>query len=64
MVKKISLKDNWQAEMDAETLGRYQEIMNDSKRKAAAIKAAKEKADDLTKRANALKAATSKNKLK
>lgn len=44
----------WQAESDAETMARYEEIMNDSKRKAAAIKVAKDRAADLTKRANAM----------
>lgn len=44
----------WQAESDAETMARYEEIMNDSKRKAAAIKVARDRAADLTKRANAM----------
>jgi hypothetical protein len=44
----------WQAESDAETMARYEEIMNDSKRRAAAIKVAKDRAADLTKRANAM----------
>lgn len=44
----------WQAESDAETMARYEEIMNDSKRKAAAIRVAKDRAADLTKRANAM----------
>lgn len=44
----------WQAESDAETMARYEEIMNDSKRRSAAIKVAKDRAADLTKRANAM----------
>ena len=35
-------------------MARYEEIMNDSKRKAAAIKVARDRAADLTKRANAM----------
>lgn len=53
-----SLKNSWQADMDANTLAEYQAIMSDTKRKNAAIKAAKSKAEDLTKRANALKLAS------
>lgn len=49
---KISEDKKWQADYDAETMARYEEIMSDAKRKAAAIKAAKEKASDLNKRAN------------
>lgn len=44
----------WQAESDAETMARYEEIMNDSKRRAAAIKVAKDRAADLTKRASVM----------
>lgn len=50
--------DSWQAEMDAETLRRYQEIMDNPKRKSAAIKKAASIADDYTKRANALRKAS------
>ena len=35
-------------------MARYEEIMSDSARRNAAIKAAKEKASDLNKRANAM----------
>lgn len=55
MIKMTAMDKKWQAESDAETMARYQEIISDSKRKAAAVKAAKEKAADLTKRANAMK---------
>lgn len=51
-MNKISEDKKWQADYDAETMARYEEIMADAKRKAAAIKAAKEKASDLNKRAN------------
>ena len=44
----------WQAESDADTMARYEEIMADSARKRAAISAAKAKATDLNKRANAM----------
>ena len=44
----------WQAEGDAETMARYEEIMSDSRRKAAAVKIARERATELTKRANAM----------
>ena len=51
-MSKISEDKKWQADYDAETMARYEEIMSDAKRKAAAIKAAKEKASDLNKRAD------------
>lgn len=51
-MNKISEDKKWQADYDAETMARYEEIMADAKRKAAAIKAAKEKASDLNKRAD------------
>ena len=55
MAKSTVFNENrWQAESDAETMARYEEIMNDSKRRAAAIKVAKDRAADLTKRANAM----------
>ena len=44
----------WQAEMDADTMARYEEIMADAKRRSAAVKVAKEKANELNKRANAM----------
>ena len=55
MAKSTAFNEKrWQAESDAETMARYEEIMNDSKRKAAAIRVAKDRAADLTKRANAM----------
>lgn len=44
----------WQAESDAETMARYEEIMNDNTRRNAAIKVAKTRADELNKRASAM----------
>ena len=52
---KLSVDEKkWLAESDAETMARYEEIMADSARRNAAVKAAKEKASDLNKRANAM----------
>lgn len=44
----------WQAESDANTMATYQEIINDKTRMSRAIKVAKSRALDLTKRANAM----------
>ena len=44
----------WQAEQDAETMARYQEIMASASRRNAATKVAREKAAELTKRADAM----------
>ena len=55
----------WQAESDAETMARYEEIMGDSIRRNAAIKMARQKADDLNKRAGAMtRVANTKSKKK
>lgn len=55
MAVKLSTQEKkWQAESDAETMARYQEIISDSSRRNAAIKAAKERAAELTKRAQAM----------
>ena len=63
---KLSVDEKkWQAESDAETMARDEEIMADSARRSAAIKAAKEKASDLNKRASAMsKVASTKSKKK
>lgn len=45
----------WQAESDASTMARYQEIISDKARRNRAIKEANKQASDLTKRANAMK---------
>lgn len=44
----------WQAESDASTMARYQEILGDKSRMQRAIKVAKQQAADLTKRASAM----------
>lgn len=44
----------WQAESDAQTMASYQEIMGDKARMNRAIKVAKSKVADLTKRASAM----------
>lgn len=53
-VKMTADEKKWRAESDAETMARYQEIMQDKTRRAAAIKAAKTKATELSKRAQAM----------
>lgn len=59
MAKKLSIDEKrWQAEEDARTMARYQEIMSDSKRKSAAVAQAKLEAENLQKRANAMKLAS------
>ena len=63
--KMSSQEKKWQAESDAETMARYEEIMSDSARRTAAVKIAKQKATDLNKRAAAMtKVASSKGKKK
>lgn len=60
MASKISMTSQkrdelrWQAESDAQTMTSYQEIMGDKARMNRAIKVAKSKAADLTKRASAM----------
>lgn len=60
MASKISMTSQkrdelrWQAENDAQTMASYQEIMGDKARMNRAIKVAKSKAADLTKRASAM----------
>lgn len=49
-----SQEQQWQAESDASTMATYQEIMADKARMNRAIRVAKSKAQDLTKRANAM----------
>lgn len=44
----------WQAEEDARTMARYQEILGDSQRMGRAVKVAKQQAADLNKRATAM----------
>lgn len=55
-------EQEWQAQEDAHTMARYQEIMQDKSRMSRAIKEANKQAQDLSKRANAMQsAATFKN---
>ena len=53
----ILTNKKWQAYEDAETLARYQDIMDDPNRKRAAILEAKNKAKDLNKRASLMQRA-------
>lgn len=53
MISK-SKEQQWQAESDASTMATYQEIINDKARMSRAVKVAKSKAADLTKRASAM----------
>jgi hypothetical protein len=57
MAKINSREKQWRIEEDARTLARYQEIMNDTKRRNDAIKQAKMEASNLEKQANAMKLA-------
>ena len=52
----------WQAEYDADTMARYQEIISSPKRRQAAMKAAKSKANDLQKSLNNMNAVLKKRK--
>ena len=51
---RSSNEERWQAESDASTMATYQEIMNDKARMNRAIKVAKSKAADLSKRATVM----------
>lgn len=57
----ISKKDEqkWQAQDDARVMAQYQEIISDKSRMSRAMKEASKQAEDLTKRANAMKNAAS-----
>jgi hypothetical protein len=57
-------EQKWQAQDDARVMAQYQEIMKDNARKNRAIKEATRQAEDLTKRANAMKSAASMNRKK
>lgn len=57
---KMSKQDlQWQAESDANTMARYQEIMQDKQRMNRAIKEASKQAQNLSKRANVMEKAAS-----
>lgn len=49
-----SQERQWQAEEDARTMARYQEILGDKSRMSRAVKVAKQQASDLNKRAQAM----------
>ena len=51
---KLSQDLKWQAESDASTMAAYQEILQDKARMNRAIKVAKTRANDLSKRAAAM----------
>jgi hypothetical protein len=53
MATKVMSADEkrWQAESDARTMAQYEEIMQDSARRRAAVAEAKKQASDLNKRA-------------
>lgn len=57
MAKMTKQDLQWQAESDASTMARYQEIISDKARMNRAIKEANKQASDLNKRANAMKSA-------
>jgi hypothetical protein len=55
MADKMSKEDlKWQARSDADTMARYQEILNDKPRMNRAIKEAERQAKELQKRTNAM----------
>ena len=54
MISK-SEKQKWQAESDADVMATYQEILGDKARMGRAVKVAQQRADDLTKRADAMR---------
>lgn len=64
MAKISSNELKWQAEDDARTMARYQEIMSDYARRGRAIKAAKVEAANLQKRATAMATAAGSSKKK
>lgn len=53
-----SMESRWEREEDARTLARYEEIMGNSRRKAAAVAEAKKQAAELEKRSNLMKKAS------
>lgn len=63
--KKMNADElRWRAETDADTMARYEEIMADNARRSAAIRSARTRAADLTKRANAMSRVASTKKRK
>ena len=59
-----SQQQKWQAQDDAYTMAKYQEILSDKARLNRAVKVAKQQAADLNKRAAALTAAAKKTSKK
>ena len=58
MTPKMTKQDlQWQAESDASIMARYQEILSDKARMNRAIKEANRQAQDLNKRAAAMRSA-------
>lgn len=58
MAKKMNaMEKKWQAEEDARTMARYQEIMQSSSRRNAAMSQARKEARELETRAKAMKLA-------
>ena len=62
MAVKKNDERRWRAEMDAETMAQYEEIMADSTRRNAAIRAAQKRIDDLSKRVSAMNRVVNKPK--
>lgn len=62
--KMAAEEKRFQAEYDAETMARYEEIMGNAARRAAAIKIAKMRAADLNKRAAAMTKVANQSKAK
>lgn len=54
MAKITNEQKRWQAESDADTMARYEEIMADASRRRAAVSMAKQRASELNKRAEAM----------
>ena len=60
---KLSAQElRWQAESDAGTMARYEEIMSDKTRMARAMKEARRQAEELNKRAASMQRAASTRK--
>lgn len=62
MAKLKKVENSWQAEYDADTMARYEEIMADARRRSAAIKVAKKKARDLESSADNMRKVASRKK--
>lgn len=58
-IKMDAQERKWQAESDAATMARYQEIMSDKARMSRAVKEAQRQARDLNARASAMRKAAS-----